>query len=74
MAAVQPYGFKIEFVKNPISRSAACFFLISLKFIFTRFFEIKIYEIKVFDTKNVIFEGLEEIIFWKFLISYDKLK
>ena len=35
MAVAQPYGFEIDFVRNPISGSAARFFVLILKFIFT---------------------------------------
>ena len=46
MAVVRPYDFEIDFVRNPISESAAWFFVIFLKFIFTPIFEIKICEKK----------------------------
>ena len=35
MAVARPYGFEIDFVRNPISESAAIFFVIILEFIFT---------------------------------------
>ena len=38
MAVARPYGFEIDFVRNPISGSAAWFFVIILKFIFTHIF------------------------------------
>ena len=44
MAVARPYGFKIDFVRNPISAPATWFFVIILKFIFTLIFEIKIHE------------------------------
>ena len=44
MATAWPYGFKVDFVRNPISESAARFFVIILKFIFTLIYEIKISE------------------------------
>ena len=44
MAFARPYGFEIDFVRNPISGSAAWFFVIILEFIFTPILEIKIYE------------------------------
>ena len=44
MAVARPYGFEIDFVRNPISLSAAWFFVFILKFIFTPIFDIKIYE------------------------------
>ena len=55
MAVAQPYGFKIDFVRNPISESAAWFFVVILKFIFTPIFEIKIYEKKFLDTQKISF-------------------
>ena len=42
MTAVRLYGFKIYFVRNPISESAVRFFVIILKLIFTYIYEIKI--------------------------------
>ena len=38
---MRPSGFEIDFVNNPLSGSAAWFFVIILKFIFTAIFEIK---------------------------------
>ena len=38
MAVAQPLGFEIDFVRNSISGSAAWFFVIILKFIFTAIF------------------------------------
>ena len=52
MAAPWPYSFKIDFVRNPISWSAAWFFVIILKFIFTAIFQIKIHEKKILDIKK----------------------
>ena len=52
MAVARPYGFEIDFVRNPISGPAAWFFVIILKLIFTPIFEIKIYEKKLLDTKK----------------------
>ena len=46
MAVARPNGFEIDFVRNLISGSAAWFFVIILKFIFTPIFELKIYEKK----------------------------
>ena len=40
---------------DPIFESAACFFVIILKFIFTSIFEIKIDEKELFDTKKISF-------------------
>ena len=44
MAVARSYGFKIDFVRNPISGSAARFFVIILKFILTLIYEIKIFK------------------------------
>ena len=44
MAVARPFSFEVDFVRNPISGSAAWFFVIFLKFIFTSIFEIKINE------------------------------
>ena len=52
MAVARPYGFEIDFVRNPLSGSAAWFPVIILKFIFTPIFGIKIHEKKFLDTKN----------------------
>ena len=41
MAVARPHGFKIDFVRNPIPWSAAWFFVIILKFIFTPFLKSK---------------------------------
>ena len=51
MTFAQPLGFEIDFVRNPISGSAA-FFLIILKFIFTAIFEIKFHVKKILGTKK----------------------
>ena len=40
VAVARQYGFEIDFVRNPIFGSAAGFFVIILKFIFTIIFEI----------------------------------
>ena len=42
MAVARQYGFKIDFEGNPISGSAAWFFVIIVKFLFTPIFEINI--------------------------------
>ena len=52
IAAARPYGFKIDFVRNPISGSAARFFVIILKLILTAIYEIKISKKKFLDIKN----------------------
>ena len=44
MAVARPYGFKIDFLRNPISGSAARFFDVILKFIFPLINEIKIFK------------------------------
>ena len=51
MAVPQPWGFEIDFVRNPISGWAALFFIIILKLIFTAIFEIKFHVKKFLDTK-----------------------
>ena len=53
MAVARLYGFEIDFVRKPISGSAAWSFVIILKFIFTAIFEIKIHEKKFLDTKKI---------------------
>ena len=55
MAVARPLGFEIDFVRNPISGSAARFFVIILKFVFTPIFEIKVREKKFLDTKKISF-------------------
>ena len=52
MAIARRYGFEIDFVRNRISGSAAWFFVIILKFIFTLIFEIKIYAKNCLTPKN----------------------
>ena len=53
-AISRPYGFEIDYVRNPISEAAVLFFVIIHKCIFTSIFEIKINERKFLDTKNFI--------------------
>ena len=55
MAVKRPYGFEMDFLRSPDSGSAAWFFVIILKFIFTPIFEIKIYEEKFLDIKKISF-------------------
>ena len=55
IAVARSYGFEIDFVWNPISGSAAWFFVIIIKFIFTTIFEIKIHEKKFLGTKKISF-------------------
>ena len=50
MAVARPYGFQIDFVRNPISGSAVWFFVIILEFIFTPIYEILISEKKFHGT------------------------
>ena len=58
MAVARPYGFEIDFVWNPISGSAAWFFFIIFKFIFTPIFGTKIHEQNPWhQKKNFIFEA-----------------
>ena len=52
---MSPIGSKIDFKGNPIFETAARFFVIILKFIFTSIFEIKIHEKKFLDTKKISF-------------------
>ena len=58
MAVARPYGFEIDSVRNPISSwSAACFFVIVIKFIFTHIFEIEIHKKNSLIPKKFIFEA-----------------
>ena len=59
MAVAQPLDFEIDFVRNPISGSAAWLFVIIIKFIFKAIFEIKNYVKKFLGTKKkkFIFEA-----------------
>ena len=67
MAVARPYGFEIDFVRNFISGSAAWFFLIILKFIFTPIFEIKIHE------KNSLIPKKTFHYWWPIFIYKDSL-
>ena len=53
------YGFKIDFVRNPISGSAAWFFVIFLIYIFTLIFEIKIHKKKFLDNEKISFSKVD---------------
>ena len=53
MGLVSPIGSKIDFKRDPIFESAAWFFVIILKFIFTSNFEIEIYEKNSFTPKKL---------------------
>ena len=55
MAVAWPYGFEIDFLRNPIFGSASWFFVIILKFIVTPIFVIKIHEKKYLDIKKISF-------------------
>ena len=55
MAVARPYGFEVDFEVDPISGSAALFFIIILKFIFTPIFEIKVYERNFLTRKKISF-------------------
>ena len=54
MAVAQPYGFEIDFVRNPFSGSASWFFVIILKFLFTPIFEIIIHAKNSVAPKNLM--------------------
>ena len=56
IAVARPNGFEIDFVRNPISGSAAWFFVIIFEFIFTPIFEIKIHEKKSLTQKKIHFQ------------------
>ena len=47
--------------RDPIFESAAWFFVIILKFIFTSIFEIKIHEKKNLDTKKISFSKADSV-------------
>ena len=51
----RPYGFEINFVRNPFSGSAWWFFVLILKFIFRPIFEIKIHAKKFLDILKISF-------------------
>ena len=57
MAVAWPYGFEIDFLRNPIFRSAACFLIIILKFILTAIFYIKIHEKNSLTPKKFHFQS-----------------
>ena len=57
MAVAQLLDFEIDFSRNPISESAAWFFVIILKFIMTAIFEIKVHVKKFLGPKKIIFEA-----------------
>ena len=53
MNVAQPLGFEIDFARYPISGSAAWFFIIILKLIFTPIFEIKVHEKNSWHRKKI---------------------
>ena len=55
MAVAQPLNFEVDFARNPISESAAWFFVIILEFILTTIFEIKNHVKKILGTKKISF-------------------
>ena len=59
MAVERPYGFESDLVRHPISGSAAWFFIIILKFIFTPIFEIKIHAKKLLDNEKISFSKFD---------------
>ena len=54
MAVAQPLDFEIDFARNPISGSAAWFYVIILKIICTAIFEIKNHVKKFLGTKKIL--------------------
>ena len=58
MAVAQPLDFEIVFAINPISGSAASFFIIILKFTFTALFEIKFHIKKFVGIKKFIADSV----------------
>ena len=54
MVVARPNGFDHDFLRNPISGSAAKFFFIILKLIFTLIFEIQIH-----DKNSLAFHSLD---------------
>ena len=56
IAVAQPLDFGIDFAKNPISGSAAWFFIIILKFIFKAFFNQNSWK-RFLDTKKFDFQS-----------------
>ena len=68
MAVAQPLGFEIDFVRNPLSGSAAWFFFFILKFIFTAIFEIKvhvkkfIHQIIIYFLKYIVYFSTNKIL------------
>ena len=71
MAVAQPLDFEIDFARNPISGSAAWFFVIILKFFSTAIFEIKNHVKKFLGTKKNSFSKPD---FYKPIHIYLKYK
>ena len=57
MVVARPYGFEIDFVRNPIFQSGTWFFVNILKFILTSFFEIRTHEKNSLTPKNFILKA-----------------
>ena len=57
MADAQPLDIEIDFARNPISWSAAWFFVFIVNFIFTAIFEIKNHVKIPWHQKNFIFDA-----------------
>ena len=55
MAVARPYGFEIDFVRNPISGSTSWCLVIILAFILTPIFEINIHAKKSVTQKKISF-------------------
>ena len=52
MGVARPYGFEIDFVRNPLSGPTAWFFVIILKLIFTPIFAIMRAEINPYRKRG----------------------
>ena len=82
MGFARPNGFKIDFLKKSFSGSAAWFFVIILKTIFTPIFEIKIREIRFLDSQKIHFRKptfinkreRRPLISWKNISAHFKAK
>ena len=57
MAVAQSLDFEFDFARNPISGSAAWFFVIILKIIFAAIFDIKVHVKKFLGKKKFISEA-----------------
>ena len=75
MVAARPYGFRNDFLRNPISESAAWFFVIILEFIFTPIFEINIHGKNSLTQKKFHFRrSIFIVTLIAFIIAYGKIK